>query len=146
VTKPPKGGRPTKLTPEVRERILSILSVGGTWKMAAAAGGISDDTLKRHRDANEGFAAACARARDSGAAALVEKIRNAAEGGDWRASAWLLERISPEVYGRRVVVGGPDGGPVKVEGELRVAGEIRANVDATKKLHDAIAAAAGTSK
>jgi hypothetical protein len=134
--------RPTKKTPEAVDRILKILGVGGTWSMAAAAAGISPDTLVRWRDTHRAFALACARARDNGAQKLVERIRAEAENGDWRAASWLLERISPDQYGRRVLVGGMTGGaPIQIEGELRAAGDIRSNPDATKQLHDAIATA-----
>lgn len=141
-----KGGAPTKRTAAAEKRILSILSVGGTWAMAAAAGKVSDDTLKRWRDDDAGFAGRCACARDGGAAKLVEKIRQEAEDGDWRAAAWLLERIAAEQYGRRTVVtGDPAGVPIKIDGELRVAGDVRSSKKAMKKLHDAIATAAANS-
>lgn len=123
---------------------MEVLEVGGTWGMAAAAAHISVDALKRWRDDIADFAEECARARDSGAAKLVSKVRKAAEGGDWRAASWLLERTSPNEYGRRVQVAGPGGGPVPIEGELRVADGVRANQSASDALHDAIAKAAGT--
>lgn len=134
------------MTPETVKRIIEVLEVGGTWSMAAAAGNISDDTLKAWRDAFPGFSAACARARDGGAAMLVEKIRREAETGDWRAAAWLLERIKADEFGRRVLVGGAGGAPIQIEGELKIAGDVRAKVDATKLLHDAIGAAAAGNK
>jgi len=113
--------------------------------MAAAAGHVSVDSVKRWRDDVADFAEECARARDSGAAKLVAKVRAAAEAGDWRAASWLLERTSPNEYGRRVQIAGPNGGPVPIEGELRVADGVRANSAASDVMHLAIAKAAGTS-
>jgi hypothetical protein len=133
--------RPTKKTPEAVDRILKILGVGGTWSMAAAAGAISPDTLVRWRDTDSAFAGACARARDNGAQTLAERIRLEAENGDWRAASWLLERIAPDQYGRRVLVGGMAGSPIQIGGELRAADGIRSNPSATKQLHDVIATA-----
>jgi len=53
----------------------------------------------------------------------------------------------PDTYGNRVLVGGaPGASPIHIEGELRVAGEIRGSVQATGKLHDAILDAAGTKR
>lgn len=85
-----------------------------------------------------------ARAREDGAQKLVERIRLEAESGDWRAAAWLLERIEPGIYGRRVLVGGVAGSPIQIEGELKAGLAIRASVEATKLVHQALAIAAGT--
>lgn len=40
------------------------------------------------------------------------------DGVDWRSSAWLLERVHPDVYGSRskTEITGAEGGPVQVEG------------------------------
>lgn len=134
--------RPTKKTPEALEKIIQIMGVGGTWNMAAAAGGISPDTLKRWRDKDPAFASRIARARDDGTQKLADRIRQEAESGDWRAASWLLERIAPDQYGRRAIVVGSNGGPVQIEGELRIAAGIRASEEATAKMHEALLAAA----
>jgi hypothetical protein len=112
--------------------------------MAAAAGQVSIESLKHWRNKDPLFAAQCARAREDGAQKLVERIRLEAESGDWRAAAWLLERIEPGIYGRRVLVGGVAGSPIQIEGELKAGLAIRASVEATKLVHQALAIAAGT--
>jgi hypothetical protein len=112
--------------------------------MAAAAAGISPETLVRWRDADEGFAMACAGARARGASELLARIRKEAKDGDWRAAMWLLERLAPNEYGRRVLVGGMADSPIQIDGELKAGLAIRASVEATKLMHEAIAIAAGT--
>ena len=114
--------------------------------MAAAAAQVTPDTLHRWKKNDLAFSKAVARAREAGAADLVATIKAAAV-KDWRAAAFLLERIVPDQYGRRAVITGSNGGPVQIEGELRIAAGIRGNPEARTKLHAAImAAAAGASK
>ncbi len=42
----PKGGRPTKFTPEVREKLLTALRSGNTYEASAGYAGISYDCLR----------------------------------------------------------------------------------------------------
>lgn len=144
------AGRPIALTPEKATRIIDALKGGAPLRVAAAAGGISVDALAGYRNPDSptylpDFSDAVARARDHGAAELLKSIQEAAK-TEWRAAQYLLAVLMPEVYGKRVVLAGEGGGPIEISGELRVAGEIRANADATRKLHDAIATAAHSKK
>lgn len=142
----PKPGAPTKRSPEVEQLILDVLSAGGTWVMAAAAAGISDDTLVRWRDADPEFHTRCTRARIGCAADLAVKIRSEAR-SDWRAASWLIERLAPEQYGRRTIVtGDPTGVPIKIDAALSAAAEIRSNPESLSKLHDLIAAAVASDR
>lgn len=63
------------------------------------------------------------RARGVAVAGLVDEIRSAAqttrrEAVDWRAAAWLAERLDPQAFHipARLEVTGSAGGPVQVEG------------------------------
>jgi len=59
-------------------------------------------------------------ARQSAIAALVQDIRlaqlpNKNGGHDWKASAWLLERLDPKSFGDAAVKRAADAGPEQVE-------------------------------
>lgn len=134
----PKRGAPTKRTPEAVSRILKALKLGVSLEQAATYGGISYDTLNEWRKAFPDFSEACKKAR---AQMEVDSLRviSAAGRRSWQAKAWMLERLFPDKYGRRVMLGGA-GAPIQIEGELRAAAEIRASEAATEVIHQAIAA------
>lgn len=60
---------------------------------------------------------------------------------DWRASAWLLERLHADRYAKRAMLehSGPDGGPIEVEERHYV--EVPTDVEALGKFTDALRAA-----
>jgi len=101
-------GRPTKLSPEIQERICSALRDGNYESAAAAAGGVGSSTLHRWlekgRLAKSGpyreFWVAVTRARDAAELSLVS-MWVAAMPSDWRAIAEFLARRYPERWGRR---------------------------------------------
>ena len=92
--------RITKRTDERVERILDALSNGQTRRVAAACGGVSDDTLRRWIIADTQLSMRVSAAESQAEMALVTCIRNAA-GHDWRAAAWLLERRDPANWSLR---------------------------------------------
>ena len=92
--------RITKRTDERVERILEALSSGQTRRVAAACGGVSDDTLRRWIQADPELSLRVSAAESQAEMALVTCIRNAA-GHDWRAAAWLLERRDPANWSLR---------------------------------------------
>lgn len=92
--------RTTKRTAERVERILEALSGGQTRRVAAACGGVSDDTLRRWIMADRELSKRVSAAESQAEIALVTCIRNAAN-HDWRAAAWLLERRDPERWSIR---------------------------------------------
>lgn len=114
--------RPTKLTPKLQEQVVGYLRAGAYVETAAAAAGISKETLYswlRRGAADEVPFAAFAEAVEE-AQALAEMrdlalIGKAAE-TEWTAAAWRLERKFPSRYGRRqaVEVSGPEGGPIQI--------------------------------
>lgn len=62
----------------------------------------------------------------------LSQIEKAADGGNWQAAAWELERCYPDEYGKRIAaeLSGKDGGSIKTETEL--SGNIKAAVDLSK--------------
>jgi len=115
-------GRPTKLTPELIERVAAVVRAGNYLDTAARYCGVSKQDfytwLKRGHSQKRGIyrqfldalekAQAAADVRDH---ALIAK---AAE-KDWRAAAEHLRLRNQARYGlRRVELTGADGGPVEV--------------------------------
>lgn len=124
-----KGGRPTKLTPEVQERICDALRKGCTRRAAAAYAGISEDTLYNWIARGEGraksppreeftrFSEAVKRAESEAEKRYTEIIYRAAD-ETWQAAAWWLERRYPKEWGRRErheVQGSEDGPPIVIK-------------------------------
>ena len=118
-------GRPSAMTDEVVTDIVNALAAGATAKAAAGAAGISEATYHSWRaQACEGadpvfleFLERTTRAREQGKVALAASIRKAANEGDWRAAAWLLERLEPEGWSlkQQLEHTGPAGGPIRTE-------------------------------
>jgi transposase-like protein len=115
--------RPTKLSPELQQRIVQALSAGAYVETAAAMAGVSKQTLyswlKRGADQAQGpfreFLDAVEKAQAEAEVRDIALIAKAAQ-TQWQAAAWRLERKFPEKWGRktRVEHTGEDGGPVQV--------------------------------
>lgn len=114
------AGRRSKYTPEIVERICSVLADGNTRRTAAAVVGIDENTLLRwiHRHAD--FAERVKTAEQEAVRRNVAIIQRAAE-RTWQAAAWWLERRFPDEFGQRpkqaIELSGPEGGPVQHEHE-----------------------------
>ena len=102
------GGRPTKLTPEVQEKIVSAIRAGNYASVAAEYAGISESTfyswLRRGREAKSGrfpeFLQAVKRAEKEAevrAVAIIQKHMD----NNWQAAMTYLERKFPQRWGRR---------------------------------------------
>ncbi len=128
-------GRPTDCTPAVTARMVEALSKGQFVRAACRYAGIASsshyDWCKRADD-GEGppfsdYASAVRAADVEGEQRHLANIEDAATGsagkpGDWRASAWVLERRHPDDYGKqRLEVSGPEGGPVQVDLRTKIA-------------------------
>lgn len=109
--------RVLKLTPALSDKIIGYLRAGAYIETAAAAAGISKQTLynwlRRAADEDESdprFAAFAAAVEESQALAEVRDIALIGKAAEtqWQAAAWRLERKSPERWGRkdRVDLGG----------------------------------------
>ena len=125
-----------KLTPEVQDRIVSLLRGGNYVDTAAHAAGVGRASvyrwLERGRAAlereeagdtltpDEQRYAEFAREVDSARAqAMVRNVTlvNTAAQTTWQAAAWWLERTNPQMWGRhlRAEVSGPDQGPIPIQ-------------------------------
>jgi len=119
------GGRKTKLTPEMQERICRILREGNTRRTAAALVGIDEETFRRWmylgergREPYRAFYAAVKNAEEEAVQSRIAVIQKAAQDGNWQAAAWWLERKFPAEWGRidrvQAEITGKDGGPLQV--------------------------------
>ncbi len=100
--------RPTKLTPDVRDRIATMIQAGAYAEQAARAAGISSSTYYSWLERGEGgerpfseFSEAVKTAEAVAEQERVERIQYAAADGTWQAAAWWLERRFPGRWGRR---------------------------------------------
>lgn len=127
------GGRPAKLTPDVKERILQALSVGTPVELATTAAGVSYATfrrwLKRGERETKGeyreFYRAVAESRGRALTRWLAIIDKQAQGGDWKAAAWKAEHAFPEFFGKTQI-------DLKTSGKIQheVAGKVQ--IDLTK--------------
>lgn len=104
-----RRGRPTKLTPEVQEKIISVIRKGNYIETAAAYAGISKQTLynwlkqgaRQPNGVYGRFVQAVEQALAESEMADLARIEQAAMDGHWQASAWRLERRFPKRWGRQ---------------------------------------------
>lgn len=101
-------GRPTKLTPEVQEKILQALRAGNYAHVAAQYAGIHEATFYRwmqqgeqepegeYREFREAVMATTAAAEVRAVAHIQQAMPE-----DWKAAATFLERRYPDRWGRR---------------------------------------------
>jgi len=100
--------RPIKLNHDVQKRIAEALKLGASYDLASRYGGISYRTFIRwmqrgekgnikYREFHEEINKACG---EMAIRALL-RIEQAASKGDWRASAWKLERMYLKTYGKK---------------------------------------------
>lgn len=133
-----KGGRPTKLTPELQDEIVKVIRAGNYIETAAAYVGLSKNTIydwmkrgarEKQRIALEPrkkpskkelpyleFSDAIQKALAHSEVRDVAIIGKAAE-ENWQAAAWRLERKFPDRWGRKdktqIEHSGKDGGPIE---------------------------------
>jgi hypothetical protein len=109
------AGRPSKLTEETAEKIVSLLAEGAYVETAAEAAGIGVSTLylwlDRGANGEEPYAAfleSVVRARAEAEIDLMRSVRRGdAKGtgfGEAKAAAFLLERTRPNKFAQRVNV------------------------------------------
>jgi transposase len=102
-------GRPDKLSPELRARLVEAVRAGCTWECAADYASISRSTLHRwlaragELNADPRFNELRAELRKAEAEAelYAAAVVKRAMDGDWRAAIAYLERRHPERWGRR---------------------------------------------
>jgi hypothetical protein len=98
-------GRPPKKTATVVKRILEVARSGLPIHFAAKAGDISIETLYNWREKDPQFARDFEAARLEAVERRWKRIEKAARGSqehppDWKADAWSLERVYPQLFGR----------------------------------------------
>lgn len=127
-------GTKARLTPEVQLSIIERLRAGIPLRWAAQAAGVTYGSAKTwidhgNEDRNAGrisiysdFVYEVERADSEYVASAVARIRMHGT-DDWRAEAWLLERMHRGVFGNRQQheVSGPHEGPIQVQA-IRVIG------------------------
>ena len=84
-----RGGRPTVLTPPVKEEICKLLSIGLSRRQAAAWLAIDHSVISRLAAKDEDFAASIARAEEL-ASVQPMMVMAAAARKSWRAAAWMI--------------------------------------------------------
>jgi len=103
------SGRPSKLTPEVREKIVQALQLCNRRKDAADYAGVNEATLRRWmargKNPNDeeyaAFRQAVIEAEAKAQILAMGCVAKAIRAGDWKAAAWYLERKAPELYSPR---------------------------------------------
>lgn len=88
---PGKTGRPTVRTPEMIATIERALENGMGYKWAAQLAGVTDRTLREWRRADPDLSSALASADARGAKAAWFCIAGAANAGDWKAAAFMVD-------------------------------------------------------
>jgi hypothetical protein len=99
-------GRPPVFDDAKQQIFLRLVASGFTAEAAARHVGVGLSTVRHRARQNPAFEAAFRRSKAEAIPGLLETIRGAGQ-RSWRASAWLLERLRPSDFGRRVALG-PD--------------------------------------
>ncbi len=100
--RPCRPGRPPALDSDKRQRIIALLTVGCSRRVAARHVGCSPSTITRTATRDPAFADQLAQAETNLEVELLDAIRHAAKTDRyWRAAGWLLERKNPQDYARR---------------------------------------------
>ena len=102
------GGRPSKLTDELTEKLCYYISQGNYFDTACKLVGVSFSTFRswivKGEEESKGrffeFSEAIKRAEAEAEAKRVELILKAGKYQDWKANAWYLERKYPERWGK----------------------------------------------
>ncbi|MFN0019185.1 MAG: hypothetical protein ACKVP0_13055 [Pirellulaceae bacterium] len=84
-----RGGRPKVLTPEVKEELCKLLSIGLSRRQAAAWLDIDHSTISHMAARDEDFARSITRAEEL-ADVQPRMVMAAAARKNWRAAAWML--------------------------------------------------------
>jgi len=114
--------RPTKLTPDIQDKICARLQVGASYRDAAESVGVTYETfsnwVKRGKAEQRGmyfrFLLAVGLAEAICAANMAATFAKAANEGDWRAAESWLKRRRPDEWGdlSKVEHRGEGGGPI----------------------------------
>lgn len=98
-----KKGRPTKRNEALVREVITLVATGTRAKAAARQLGVDPVTLWRWRQKDPELDKAVLAARAAFLHRQIERIDEAAD-RDWKAAAWLLERLERSNWGKRVEV------------------------------------------
>ncbi len=100
-------GRPAKLTDELTSEITNYIREGNSPAASATLAGISRSTyfnwMSKGSNKEQGFlefSESIERAVAQSVSLRIKEITTASKRGSWRASAWMLERLAPESFGK----------------------------------------------
>ncbi|MBN2577886.1 MAG: hypothetical protein JXB10_02760 [Pirellulales bacterium] len=95
-------GRPAALDKDKQDTILGVLSLGCPRRTAAGIVGCSPSTIRNTAKRNPAFAKRLRRADKSSEICWLKNITAAGKMPQyWRAAAWALEHVKPELYAKR---------------------------------------------
>lgn len=98
----PRGGAPTKRTPEVESRLLGLLRAAVPKEAAARSVGLAPSTFFKWQQEDAEFSEAVEKAVAESEAVLIARVAKASqEPKHWTAAMTLLERRFPERWRRR---------------------------------------------
>jgi hypothetical protein len=95
---PSRRGKPN-LTPSQVQVILQLITLGASQATAAENVGVRPEAISNRKARDRDFAAAFAMARAKCKIGIIANIRRQAQ-KDWRAEAWIAERMFPEEFAR----------------------------------------------
>ena len=137
--------RPTKATPQRRERIVKAVAAGNYIEASARSAGVHPSTVYRWIERGEreaegiyhDFAEEVRRAEAEAEVHAVAIIRRAMA-GDWRAALSYLERRHPAGWRRRETreLTGPGGGAIRTEHSLDLSKLTEAELDLLEELNE----------
>jgi hypothetical protein len=91
------GGRPSKRTPEITDKICDSISYGLTDEEVAALVGIDDSTLTRWKKDSE----FCGAIKKAVAMRKLDRLKRIEKGEPgWQGTAWAMERLYPKEFSR----------------------------------------------
>lgn len=111
---PPRANQ--TLTQAKVERYLEAVALGATRGLAASYAGMSRTAMQGWIDRIPELEEAVEACEAIAAMKWLNVIEKAAQAGQWQAAAWKLERLYPDLYGRRDLREhtGPNGGPILI--------------------------------
>jgi len=105
---PRSRGRPSKLDPELTERICKLLEKGMPIRLTCGAVGITDACfymwMQKGEAGRKGYIDFFSRVEAAKAKAVelyLDRLNNYSENGSVYATTWFLERRCPDEFGRR---------------------------------------------
>lgn len=100
---PNKTGRKGLYSPAIVDKLIEVISAGGSDKDAYTLVGINHDTFYGWLSKHAEFAEKVTRARAENKVSHIQNIKTASK-TDWRASGWWLERRWPEEFAQQLIV------------------------------------------